>query len=30
MDGIADVPAAFIGLMEGRNSGKMMVRLTDE
>ena len=27
MDGIANAPAALIGLMEGRNSGKMLVRL---
>jgi NADPH-dependent curcumin reductase CurA len=27
MDGIAAAPAALIGLMEGRNSGKMLVRL---
>ena len=27
LDGIANAPAAMIGLMEGRNSGKMLVRL---
>jgi NADPH-dependent curcumin reductase CurA len=27
LDGIANAPAALIGLMEGRNSGKMLVRL---
>jgi NADPH-dependent curcumin reductase CurA len=27
MDGIAAAPAALIGLMEGQNSGKMLVRL---
>jgi NADPH-dependent curcumin reductase CurA len=27
LDGIAEAPAALIGLMEGRNSGKMLVRL---
>ena len=29
MDGIAEAPAALIGLMEGRNTGKMLVRLAD-
>ena len=28
LDGIANAPAALIGLMEGRNSGKMLVRLS--
>ncbi|WP_332772606.1 NADP-dependent oxidoreductase [Phenylobacterium sp.] len=27
LDGIADAPSALIGLMEGKNSGKMLVRL---
>ncbi|MDP3855934.1 NADP-dependent oxidoreductase [Phenylobacterium sp.] len=27
LDGIANAPSALIGLMEGRNSGKMLVRL---
>jgi NADPH-dependent curcumin reductase CurA len=27
LDGIAEAPAALIGLMEGRNSGKMLVKL---
>ena len=27
LDGIANAPAALIGLMEGRNAGKMLVRL---
>jgi NADPH-dependent curcumin reductase CurA len=29
MDGIDNAPAALIGLLEGRNSGKMLVRLAD-
>src|SRR4051794_9538314 len=29
MEGIAAAPAALIGLMEGRNSGKMLVKLAD-
>jgi NADPH-dependent curcumin reductase CurA len=29
LDGIANAPAALIGLMEGRNSGKMLVKLGD-
>ena len=29
MDGIANAPAALIGLMAGQNSGKMLVRLAD-
>lgn len=29
MDGIASAPAALIGLLEGRNTGKMLVRLAD-
>ena len=29
MDGIAAAPAALIGLMEGKNSGKMLVKLAD-
>ena len=29
MDGIAAAPAALIGLMEGKNSGKMLVRLAE-
>lgn len=29
LQGIAEAPAALIGLMEGRNSGKMLVKLAD-
>ncbi|MBU7590607.1 MAG: NADP-dependent oxidoreductase [Sphingopyxis terrae] len=29
LDGIANAPAAMIGLMEGKNSGKMLVKLAD-
>ncbi len=27
LDGIANAPAALIGLLEGKNAGKMLVRL---
>ena len=29
LDGIANAPSALIGLMEGRNSGKMLVKLAE-
>ena len=29
LDGIANAPSALIGLMEGKNSGKMLVKLAD-
>jgi NADPH-dependent curcumin reductase CurA len=29
LDGLANAPAALIGLMEGRNTGKMLVRLAE-
>jgi NADPH-dependent curcumin reductase CurA len=30
MDGIENAPAALIGLLEGRNTGKMLVRLAQD
>ncbi|MDX8379642.1 MAG: NADP-dependent oxidoreductase [Gallionella sp.] len=30
IDGLAQAPAAFIGLLEGKNFGKLIIRLTDE
>ena len=30
MEGIENAPAALIGLLEGQNTGKMLVRLAEE
>jgi NADPH-dependent curcumin reductase CurA len=30
VDGIDNAPAAFIGLLQGRNFGKLLVRLGDD
>jgi NADPH-dependent curcumin reductase CurA len=30
MDGIENAPAALIGLLQGHNTGKMLVKLADD
>jgi NADPH-dependent curcumin reductase CurA len=30
LDGIAEAPHAMVGLMQGENIGKMLVKLADE